>query len=64
MFDDGWLRSNTDAPADNIDVYIANLRQLFHRPLQEQYNTELEEMAKNGVLGIKILLGVAQIAYH
>ena len=41
-----WLRSNTDAPADNIDVYIANLRRLFHRPLQEQYNTELEEMAK------------------
>ena len=40
-----WLRSH-GAPSQDIEVYIAHLRKLFHKPSESEYETELNEVSK------------------
>ena len=40
-----WLR-NHDAPSKDIEVYVDNLRKLFHKPSESEYQVALGEMFK------------------
>ena len=40
-----WLR-NHGAPSQDIEVYIANLRKLFHKSSESEYQKELQEVSK------------------
>ena len=39
-----WLRSH-GAPAQDVAVYLSDLRDLFHLPLEEEYCLKLDQMA-------------------
>ena len=40
-----WLR-NHGAPSKDIEVYVDNLRKLFHKPSESEYQAALDEMLK------------------
>ena len=50
-----WLR-NHGAPSQDIEVYIANLRKLFHKSSESEYQKELQEVSKNGVLHLESIM--------
>ena len=40
-----WLR-NHGAPSQDVEVYVGNLRKLFHKPSESEYQVELDEVSK------------------